>query len=178
MRTLAMHVSLVLALGGATAAYGQPPTEARGQAGQGDAAIATSVDGLSSRLRPADRIYVLTTGGEEVEGRFTRASETTLTLEIDGRLRDLPAPDVQQVRRRGGRRIGRGAWVGFLIGAGGGLAAAAASGSGSDWSFGERAALAVFGFGGMGAEVGAVVGIFVHDRPVVYQKASGDVNAP
>jgi hypothetical protein len=147
------------------------PPAAQSQAAVGARAPVTSLGALSSRVKPSDRIYVRRTSGEEIVGRFSRASDVSLTLEVAGQTRELLATDVQQVRRRGGNRVKRGMLFGFLAGA--------AVGTAAGWDAevdGDRITVVVAGMGGVvGLVWGAVIGAFVHERPLVYRATAPTV---
>ena len=141
-----------------------PELQAPGEAG----ASAASLDVLSSRLKPNDRIYVRKTSGEQLEGRFLRASEVSLALEANGQTREIPASDVQRVSRRGGNMVKKGMLFGFLTGAAVGIGAMTTSGSESEWSSGDKIFLGTVAGGGAGLFWGAIIGAVLHERTVVY----------
>lgn len=135
-----------------------------------------SLGALSSRIKPTDRIYVRKTSGEEIVGRFSHASQVSLTLEVEGRMRDIPAADVQQVWQRGASQAKRGMLFGFLAGAAiADIAALTASSSESDWSTGDRIFLGTLAGGGAGLIWGGLIGAFIHERTVVYLAAGPTV---
>ena len=132
----------------------------------------TSLGALSSRVKPTDRIYVRKTSGEEIVGRFSHASQVSLTLEVEGRIRDISAADVQQVWQRGASHAKRGMLFGFLAGAAiADIAALTASSSKSDWSTGDKIFLGTLAGGGAGLIWGGLIGAFIHERTVVYLAA-------
>ena len=132
----------------------------------------TSLGALSSRVKPADRIYVRSTSGEKIEGLFSHASPVSLTLEVEGRMRDIPAADVQQVWQRGASQAKRGMLFGFLAGAAiADIAALTASSSESDWSTRDKILLGTLAGGGAGLIWGGLIGAFIHERNVVYLAA-------
>ena len=136
----------------------------------------TSLGALSSRVTPADRIYVRTTSGEEIVGRFSHASQASLTLEVAGRMRDIPAADVQQVWQRGASYAKRGMLYGFLAGAAiADISALTASRSESDWSTGDKIFVGTLAGGGAGLIWGGVIGAFIHERTVVYRAVAPTV---
>ena len=129
----------------------------------------TSLGALSSRVNPTDRIYVRKTSGEEIVGRFSHASQGSLTLEVKGQIRDIPAADVQQVWQRGASQAKRGMLFGFLAGAAiADIAVLTASSSESDWSAGDKIFLGTLAGGGAGLIWGGLIGAFIHERTVVY----------
>jgi len=151
----------------------QPQAEARGSFGSSaqvdDSTLPVgSLGALSSRVKRTSRIYVQKTDGEELSARFLSASDLSLTLEIEGQTRDIPASEVRQVTQRGGNRIRKGMAFGFLAGAAVGSSALAASGSDSDYSVGDRIFVGILAGGGTGLVWGAIIGAFLHERPVVY----------
>jgi len=135
-----------------------------------------SLGALSSRVKPTDRIYVRKTSGEEIVGRFSHASQVSLTLEVKGRIRDIPAADVQQVWQRGASHAKRGMLFGFLAGAAiADIAALTASSTKSDWSTGDKIFLGTLAGGGAGLVWGGLIGAFIHERSVVYVGAAPTV---
>jgi hypothetical protein len=151
----------------------QPQSEARDSFGSSAHAddstpAVRSLGALSSRVKPTNRIYVRKTGGEEISGRFLGASEVSLTLEIEGQAREIPASQVQRVTKRGGNRVLKGMVFGFLAGAAVGASALAASGSDSDYSVWDRMFVGTVVGGGTGLAWGGIIGAFIHERPVVY----------
>jgi hypothetical protein len=131
-----------------------------------------SLGALSSRVKPFETIYVRKVSGEEIAGTFSRASEASLTMEVDGQTRDIPVSDVQQVRLRGGNRVKQGMLFGFLAGAAIADIAAISSSSGSDSSVGAGIFVGTAAGGGAGLIWGALIGAFVHERPLVYRAAT------
>jgi hypothetical protein len=160
---------------------GAPSTPSGQPAAQSQAAVdagtsAALLSALSSGFEPNDRIYVRTTSGEEVVGRFLRASEVSLELEADGQTREILANDVQQVSRRGGSRVKQGTLFGFLTGAAVGIAAMTTSGSESDFSSGDKIFLGTVAGGGVGLFWGAIIGAVLHERAVVYSAEAPTVH--
>ena len=154
---------------GETPSTSEGPPAAQAPAAPGPIA---SLGALSSRVTPTDRIYVRKTSGEEIVGRFSHASQVSLTLEVEGRMRDIPAADVQQVWQRGASRAKRGMLFGFLAGAAiADIAALTASSSESDWSTGDKIFLGTLAGGGAGLIWGGLIGAFIHERTVVYLAA-------
>jgi hypothetical protein len=132
-----------------------------------------SLSALSSRVKPFETIYVRKVSGEDIAGTFSRASEASLTMQVDGKTRDIPVSDVQQVYLRGGNRVKQGMLFGFLAGAT--IADIAfISSSGSD-SVGAAIFVGTVAGGGAGLIWGALIGAFVHERQVVYSAAAPTV---
>ena len=137
----------------------------------------TSLSALSARVKPTDRIYVRRTSGEKIVGRFSHASQVSLTLEVAGQIRDIPAADVQQVWQRGASHAKRGMLFGFLAGAAiADIASLTASSSKSDWSTGDKIFLGTLAGGGAGLVWGGLIGAFIHERTVVYLAAAPKVS--
>lgn len=134
-----------------------------------------SLGALSSRVKPFETIYVRKGSGEEIAGTFLRASEASLRMEVDGQTRDIPVNDVQQVWLRGGNRVKPGMLFGFLAGAAIADIAAISSSSGSDSSVATGIFVGTVAGGGAGLMWGALIGAFVHERPLVYRAAAPTV---
>jgi hypothetical protein len=131
-----------------------------------------SLSVLSSRIKPFETIYVRTASGQEVAGSFSHASETSLTMEVDGQIREIQARDIQQVRRRGPNRVKRGMLIGYLTGATIGLSVTMTSESSEK---GTGAFLSLTAAGGAGLIWGALIGAFIHERPLVYPAPGSSV---
>jgi hypothetical protein len=130
-----------------------------------------SLGALSTRVKNGEKIYVRQRDGEEIVGRFSRASENSLTLEIDGQTREISATDVREVRQRGRSRVRKGMLYGAVIGGAVGLIATAGSeNQPGGWSRRDR----FIGNGTLAALAGlidgAIVGAFIHERTVVYRR--------
>jgi hypothetical protein len=142
---------------GRTVVYGTRPSVARSQLRERPPV--TSLGDLFSRVRRGDTVYVRETSGQEIQGHFSRSSVSSLTIVVDGQLRDIPSDGVQQIRRRTSQ-FGRGLLVGPAIGA--------VIGALSPAQYQTRTASAVSG-AFVGALVGGVVGGLLPHRSVVYQ---------
>jgi hypothetical protein len=166
---------LVVGFGSPLAAQESPPpsSDARGSFGPPAHADDStdpvgSLGALSSRVKRTNRISVQKTDGEDLSGKFLGASDRSLTLEIDGQTREIPASEVRQVTQRGGNRVLKGMAYGAVAGAAVGATALAASGSDSGYSVGDRMFVGIVAGGGTGLAWGAIVGAFLHERQVVY----------
>ena len=150
-----------VALPAPRAAQIQDTVEAQGP---GDA-----LDVLTVRLRPFDRIYVLTTGGREVAGQFSRATGTSLTVLVrHGLAREIPAGEVQRVWRRGESLAKRGMLYGAMVGAAI-LTIRWLADSDSDASVGDKLVVGPLLGGLAGGFYGAIIGAFMHERHEVYR---------
>jgi hypothetical protein len=132
----------------------------------GEPLIALSA--LSSRVLPFETIYVRNATGEEIVGGFWHASAASLTVEVDGHTREIAAGEVQRVWRRGANRVRKGMLFGFITGATAMNLAFAGSGTG------YIVPATVVG-GGAGLMWGALIGAFLHERPLVYRPGAPTV---
>jgi len=137
----------------------EPPTSVSAPA------PASSLGTLSSHVQPFDMIYVRKMDGEEIVGTFSRVSESSLTIVIRGQAQEIPTSEVQQVRRRGDNRAKQGVLYGYLTGTAVGLIALTPSASDK----GSAVFVSFTAAGGVGLLYGALIGAFVHERPVVYR---------
>jgi hypothetical protein len=153
MRTIVLMLALVFA--GCAAAEAQQPV--------------SSVADLWMRVKSGDRVFVKDGSGEETAGVFAKVSDSTLSLSVDGQLRDIPVADVREIARRGDSPMN-----GFLIGAGVGAVLEAVAFVGCDEAHEEclhpaaAAAIGVVVFGG----VGALIDHFIKGRTVVFRVKS------
>jgi hypothetical protein len=134
----------------------------------GEERTAPALEDIGSVVKPLQTLYVRTTDGGQLEGRFVRVSPASLTLEDAGQTFDVPAERIGEVRIRGGRRWRRGMVIGTLSGVAFGTAAVlmtADSDEDRSWAILGAMAGGVYGLG-----IGALLGTFAHDRPVVYEK--------
>jgi hypothetical protein len=124
----------------------------------GAAAQPATPDAFGGKVKSGDTVHVLDSVSREITGVFGKISDSTLTLMVNGDLRDFPLDDIRQVTRRGGDPL----WNGILIGA---LIGGVGSGTAS-----HDVGLAISGailYGG----VGAVIDKLVDGRVVVYRAA-------
>jgi len=96
MRTIVLSLALVFV--GCAAAEAQP---------------VSSVADLWMRVKSGDKVFVKDGSGEETAGVFAKVSDSTLSLLVDGQLRDVSVADVREVATRDDSLMN-----GFLIGAG------------------------------------------------------------
>jgi hypothetical protein len=122
------------------------------------AAQPTVAGSLAGKVKSGDTVYVLDRSSREITGVFGKLSDSTLTLMVNGDLRDFPLDDIRQLTRRGGDPLWNGIFVGALIG---GVGSGAAS---------QDIKLAISGAVLYGA-VGAVVDKLVEGRVVIYRAA-------
>ena len=78
----------------------------------------TSLASLWSHISPGDRVAVRTAGGAEINGRFVRASASSVVVAMGGTSQEIPASEVLEVRRyRGGTHAKKGFLIGLALGA-------------------------------------------------------------
>lgn len=122
------------------------------------AAQPSAADSIAGKLKSGDTVYLLDGASREITGVFGKLSDSTMTLMVNGELRDFALSDVRQVTRRGGDPLWNGILVGALIG---GVGSGVAS---------QNPALGISGaiiYGG----AGAVIDKLVEGRVVVYRAA-------
>src|SRR5262245_7607307 len=77
--------------------------------------VSTLTD-LWMRVRSGDRVFVTDAGGVETEGIFSRVSDASLSLVVDGQPRDVPSGSVREIARAGDS-LKNGFFIGAAIGA-------------------------------------------------------------
>ena len=107
---------------GRTLLYGKRAKESHGVSVPTPPAMPSESSGslasLWRQVAPGDRITVRTTSEGEIEGRFERASASSVTVAVGHDLREIPGSDVAEVRRyRGGTHLKKGLWIGIPVGA-------------------------------------------------------------
>jgi hypothetical protein len=115
---------------------------------------------------------VRTTSGVDVNGRFTRASESSMTVVVGDDLREIPASDVVEVRRyRGGTHLKKGLWIGIPYGAWQGSAACHSdlhAPPGQNDDTGVPCGVGVLVGAAAGGAVGALIGGMTWGSSIVY----------
>jgi hypothetical protein len=124
----------------------------------GVSAQPSPVSALAGKVKSGDTVYLLDGASREITGVFGKISDSTLTLMVNGDLRDFQFADIRQLTRRGGDPLWNGIFVGALIGGAGSGAAS------------QDIKLAISGAVLYGA-VGAVVDKLVEGRVVIYRAA-------
>ena len=121
------------------------------------------------QIKTNEKILVKQNNGKEVKGRMIEATETTLTIDRDGKPFSIPRADVRQVHVIEGKaQKGKWALIGAGIGAGVGTAIGAAKyDSGKDDSEIWIPVGLMFGAGG-GALGGLLFGQSTRKRVMVY----------
>jgi hypothetical protein len=92
-------LTLTLILGGYACAEAQQPV--------------SSFADLWMHVKSGDTVFVTDGSGQQTAGVFTKVSESTLSLVVDGQPREVPAADVREIAKRGDSLLN-----GTLIGAG------------------------------------------------------------
>jgi hypothetical protein len=72
---------------------------------------------VGERLQLGKRATVVTTTGQEIEGRLSELSATSLALLVDGKLQTIEAADVKRVRQRQSDSLKNGVLIGAASGA-------------------------------------------------------------
>lgn len=147
----------------ARAATPEPFPQQAGPARHDTQTPASSLSALSSSLLPFEAIEVETAGGRTIRGTFSGASETALTIDVDGQPRQIPAADVRRVWRRGGSKLRTGMLAGFVAGAVA-ISIPFASAYGA-----EALPVSIAVGGGVGLLFGGLIGSFAHERHLVFQ---------
>ncbi len=156
------------------------PQAARAQA------PSASFGDLKNLLRPGDKVFVREIEGNQIAGRVTDLSATTLGLESGGRYVDLPAARVGTIVRQRPDSLKNGLFIGLGVGLGtaGILMAAGSAGpeqcpvmykaacTPAEWS--ASGVLAALGFfGGVGAAAGIGIDALIPGRKVLVYAAPG-----
>lgn len=168
MRALAMcALALVMVISRPSDTHAQLPADAT--------VPVSALPVLSSRVKPFEKIYVLTGDGKVTTGRFSRVSDTSLTVLVKhGRAREIPAVDVQRVWRRTGTQAKRGLWIGAMVGAAV-VTIPALADSDSDLTAGDKIVFGTFTGGLVGGFYGAIVGAFIPKGEEVYRASAATV---
>ena len=77
-----------------------------------------SFEDLWSRVKSGNTIYVTDTSARETTGTLVKIADSTLTILVDGQVRDIPSLDVRQIAKRGDS-VRNGFLIGAAIGAAG-----------------------------------------------------------
>ena len=121
------------------------------------------------QIRTSEDLVVKRINGKQVKGEMIEATETTLTIDDDGKPLSIPRTDVRQVYVIEGKaKKGKWAWIGTGIGAGAGAAIGAAKYSDAvDDSF-IYVPMGMLIGSGIGAVGGLVFGASRRQRVMVY----------
>ena len=121
------------------------------------------------QLRTSEDLVVKRKDGHQVKGEMIEATDTTLTIDRDGKPMSIPRADVRQVYVIEGKaKKGKWAWIGTGIGAGTGAAIGAAKYSDrvdDSFIYVPMGMLLGAGFGAVG---GLVFGLSKRSRVMVY----------
>ena len=80
------------------------------------AAQPTLADAVGTKLRTGDTVYVLDSSAREITGVYGKISDSSITLMVNGDLRDIPFADVRQLTRRGRDTLWNGTLTGAAVG--------------------------------------------------------------
>jgi len=121
------------------------------------------------QIRASEDLVVRKMNGKQVKGEMIEATETTLTIDDDGKPVRIPRADVRQIYVIEGKaKKGKWAWIGTGIGAGAGAAIGAAKYSDAvDDSF-IYVPMGMLIGSGIGAVSGLVFGASKRQRDMVY----------
>lgn len=158
----------------ADVAAAEAPTQNTARAGLG---VATSFEQLRVLVGPGARVTVINSTGDQTTGAISALTPSSLSLGVDGSLRDFGEADVATIRQRRSDSLGNGAKWGFGIGAGfgllGGLAFAASYGEGVGWDGLALGGILAGIYGGIGAAIGVGVDAMIRGNQVIYSRAAG-----
>jgi hypothetical protein len=143
-------------------------------------APATSFAEMQSRLHVGETVLVTDDAGQTVTGVVERMADDVLTIQTDGRDRQIAAATVQRVVR-----VGHAAGAGALIGLVAGFAVGALIATSDDCTHGfgpcfnnAGGVMALGGlFGGIGAGIGAVAGAASRTERVVFERPANGAHA-
>ena len=123
------------------------------------------------RLKPGQEIQVVQKDLKSWSGRFSSASDDSVSLKTPAGDRIVPRSDVLRVSRYGGKRL-RNALIGAAAAGAAGLAAGIASGGCSKGGFGGfcvgKGELGA-ALGGAGAIIGGGIGAAIPGHTVIYR---------
>jgi hypothetical protein len=118
-----------------------------------------------TKVRTGDTISVFDTNGRMTRGAFAHVSTSSITLRVDGQLREIPSLEVRQMTRRGSR-----VWQGMLLGAAVGVTLGASLGVDTGGVDTDRTAGAATGFFA-GGTLGTITGALIPRHILVYRSA-------
>lgn len=137
--------------------------------------IANSYQELRLLVRAGDTVTVTDNGGQQVSGRITDLSASSLALMVDGRPRQFAESEVATISQRRGDSLANGALIGLVIGAAlpaiGLVVAVNRDDYDDDVSGGEVAAIIAV-YGGLGAAVGVGIDALITRRMVIFERRS------
>lgn len=130
--------------------------------------LAGSFDQLRVLVKAGDTVRVTDRAGDEVRGRLTDISPSSLTLRVDGARRTFLEGEIAAIHQRRHDSLANGAKWGFAVGAGLGVLAGAVIAS--EYKDGGTAVipLLALAYGGMGAGVGAGIDAMHSSEQVIF----------
>ena len=121
------------------------------------------------QIRTSEDLLVKKMNGKQVKGEMIEATETTLTIDDDGKPVNIPRTDVRQVYVIEGKaKKGKWAWIGTGIGAGVGAAIGGAKYSDRVDDSEVWVGMGLLLGTGIGAATGVLVGASRRKRVMVY----------
>lgn len=133
--------------------------------------VATSFDQLRVLVGSGAKVTVINSTGDQTTGTISALTPSSLSLGVNGKLRDFGEQDVATIRQRRSDSLRDGTLWGLGIGAGVGFVLGGAIGA-------EELGEAAFFFGGflaggIGAAIGVGVDAMIRGNQVIYSKAAG-----
>ena len=130
--------------------------------------IASKFDQLRVLLKQGDTVTITDAQGIRTQGRLAQLSQSSISLSVDGAMRQFQEAGVDTIARRAPDSLQNGALTGMVIG--GGLAAlaigTAVPGSEAGW-----VAIGALLYGGIGAGLGAGIDALIEGRRVIYARS-------
>jgi hypothetical protein len=137
--------------------------------------IATTFQELRLLVRPGDSVTVIDINGQEVSGKITDLSASSLVLTANDRPREWRETEVATIRQRRGDSLANGALIGLGIGAGVSAIGIAAWVNSDTYegevTAGEAVAVTLL-YGGLGAGIGTGIDALITRRKVVFERHS------
>lgn len=112
-------------------------------------------------IAPGEKLSIELKDGKKLKGKLRAVTDSLITLERDGKTKDVTRDSIARVYRMAGsagKSVGKAAAIGAGIGGGVGVGIGIASGGYEDLSGGEIAAIAGGVLAVVGAGIGAIVG--------------------
>jgi hypothetical protein len=139
-------------------------------------ATANDFERLSRLVKDGDRVSVTGSSGGIVEGNILDVRPSALTLKVDGQPREFLLDDVRTISRQQHANIQKGAWWGFGIGVGLGLAGLPATECRLGAECAQVALTMPLMVGGISAAIGAgFAAATTRDRVIFVRSGIGNV---
>jgi hypothetical protein len=141
--------------------------------------IAATFQELRLLVRPGDTVTVTDVSGQEVSGKVTDLSASSLALTANNQVREWREAEVATIKQRRGDSLANGALIGLAIGASVTAIGIAVWVNSDTYYEGEASAgeavVVTALYGGLGAAIGTGIDALITRRQVVFEKraASG-----